>query len=198
MSNERYVKVQKYKFDNDKIRSVLVYLLLRIGLLKEFYYKDKPGLILQENGKPGLADASKIKFNMSHCKKAVACAISKYEVGIDVQELVVYDEGLGKTVLSNREKKFVEHSADKNAAFTRLWAQKESYGKYMGCGIVYDLKSTEFNDDRWIENNNECVTTIEEFADFVLATYSLEHLDKQMITYDDLLYYIGFFEQADD
>jgi 4'-phosphopantetheinyl transferase len=195
ISEERYSKIQRYKFDTDKIRSALVYLLLRIGLFNEFEYVSKPIIFQKGNEKPKLADMNKIEFNLSHCKKAVACAISDKPIGVDVQELVSYNKGLGEMTLSEAELKYIESSENRDLEFTKLWTRKESYGKYWGFGIAYNLKSVNFMGG---ERNDKFHMVTKVFPEYILTVSSKESLQIRQITYSTLKMYMNLFRSESE
>jgi phosphopantetheinyl transferase len=90
------------------------------------------------NGKPDFADGSGMHFNLSHCRKAVCCAVSRQPVGIDVEGLVDPYEDLATTCLTDTELAYLGGypcRAKRISVFTRLWTRKEALGKYLGCGL---------------------------------------------------------------
>ena len=119
-----------------------------------------PEIVKGDHGKPGFADADAPRFNLSHCglcrgeqcsllqKRSgivVACAISRHPVGVDVQELRRYGPKF-RRILSESERAWIEE-ADSDRRFTALWTRKEAYGKALGCGIGYEMETTEFSGD---------------------------------------------------
>jgi phosphopantetheinyl transferase len=78
---------------------------------------------------------------LSHCRRAIACAVSDAPVGVDVQEVVKTDSGLAKHVLSDEE--HAEYLACDNADeyFCRMWVAKESYLKLTGRGVFDEMNA---------------------------------------------------------
>lgn len=188
ISQERLRKIEEYKFIKDKKLSLLVYLLLRIALFSEYRFLDKPEFEYGNNSKPRLKNNKNIEFNLSHCNCGVACALSRYEVGVDIQEYVSFEKDIGLLVLSDSENNKVINSTSPDKCFTLLWTLKESYGKYLAKGIAYDLKSTCF----FTENKShsfqyrECLFNIIEEEHYVLSICSKEKLECRKLSYMDL------------
>ncbi len=92
-----------------------------------------------ERGKPYLT-ALPLYFNLSHSGGYVACGISDEEIGVDVQETGrTVSMRLADRYFTPKERERLAHIPDKEAYchfFSRLWAQKESYGKLTGRGVL--------------------------------------------------------------
>lgn len=132
VSEQRREKVLKYKFQAGREQSLKAYMLLQ-ELLKEEYGITEPPVFRElENGKPVIVGHEDIHFNMSHCRYAVACAISNKPVGIDVEVVKenVKDD-LARYVLSDSELEDLTP-----LKFTRLWTMKEAVVKLTGRGIT--------------------------------------------------------------
>ena len=132
VSEQRREKVLKYKFQAGREQSLRAYMLLQ-RLLKEEYGITEPPVFRElENGKPVIIGHEDIHFNMSHCKYAVACAVSNESVGIDVERIQEkVNDDLAKYVLSDDELKDITP-----LKFTRLWTMKEAVVKLTGRGIT--------------------------------------------------------------
>ena len=114
-----------------------VYTVSRIlGLLGqpldlELYYGEK--------GKPYLRDYP-FYFNLSHSGNYVACALSRQEVGVDIQQYKRTDiDRLAERFFSTEEKKALKACHDwkeREQLFYQLWTRKEAYGKLTGEGIA--------------------------------------------------------------
>ncbi len=128
-------------------------LLLRRAVRQEFGLPELPAMQAGEKGKPFFPDFPALQFNLSHCKNAVACALDTAPLGVDVQELRPLHRRSGQKepaiyrILSPRERTWVTEAAcdaERDVRFLTVWTCKEAYGKALGCGYLYDLKSTEF------------------------------------------------------
>ena len=139
LSAERQKRLSAYRSEAAKMQSILAELLLRHALLRERGLRELPALRFTELGKPYFPTLPDCRFNLSHSRTAVACALDRSPVGVDVQELRRYDQRLAR-VLSEEERDWVEKEYS-DARFTQLWTLKEAYGKKRGQGILYDLRS---------------------------------------------------------
>ncbi|MBP3412078.1 MAG: 4'-phosphopantetheinyl transferase superfamily protein [Oscillospiraceae bacterium] len=145
LSQERRETMGRYRFPKDRIQSVLAYLLLRYGLIRDHGITQIPEILKTERGKPYFAENSEICFNLSHCETAVACGFSSRPIGVDVQQRVPYKASLAEYFMTADERNTaVLGNAD--LEFTRLWTVKESYGKYLGSGICYSMADTQLQE----------------------------------------------------
>lgn len=134
LSQERQEKIDRYRFESDKLLSLAAGLLIR----------DATGdsrLTLNEHGKPCAADGS-VHFSVSHSGKCAAIAVDSAEVGLDVEKLPDRDFlPIARRFYHPEELRFVEQAEDQARAFTRIWTRKEAYLKQLGIGIATDLKA---------------------------------------------------------
>lgn len=87
-------------------------------------------------GAPYLRDHPELHISLSHCRTAVAAAVSHDgPVGIDVESRRRIDEGLMRRVCTADEQAAIDRSADPTMAFLRLWTRKEAVLKMRGTGI---------------------------------------------------------------
>lgn len=131
----------------DRKLSVLAYLLLCYGLKHEYSINNFPDFNFGEKGKPYLSDRSDIYFNISHCKKAVACAVSSKNIGIDVETVRKnIKPSVIKRVCSDEEQASLS-GENAERRFITLWTMKEACQKLNGEGISADLKKITSNTD---------------------------------------------------
>lgn len=132
VSAQRREKVLKYKLASGREQSLRAYMLLQ-QLLKEEYGITEPPVFRElENGKPVIIGHEDIHFNMSHCKNAVACAVSDKPIGIDVERIQdKVNESLAQYVLNEKELEDITP-----LKFARLWTMKEAVVKLTGRGIT--------------------------------------------------------------
>ncbi|KOP70463.1 MULTISPECIES: 4'-phosphopantetheinyl transferase superfamily protein [unclassified Lysinibacillus] len=142
---ERQQKVLHYKRLVDKKLSIISYLLLMYGLKNEYAFSQTINFGYQENQKPYLLNNPHIQFNISHCDYCVVVAISKREIGIDVQDFIEYDQKLAEVVCSKEELDTLNRSNCPEIVFTRYWTLKESYLKMTGEGISEDMIHIDFS-----------------------------------------------------
>jgi 4'-phosphopantetheinyl transferase len=96
-----------------------------------------------QNKKPFLVSHPWLRFNISHSKDFTAIAISRKNVGIDIEYMAQdfdYEELL-PDIFKFQEILSIENSTDKKRAFYTAWTRKESFVKALGKGIDDDFKN---------------------------------------------------------
>ncbi len=97
------------------------------GKLSEGSSHDKPSV-----------GSSPLYFSLSHTKTALAVAIARFPIGIDI-ETIISDRRLDQTFLDHTmslaEQTAIRAAADPCLAFTELWTRKEALFKALGTGI---------------------------------------------------------------
>lgn len=133
----------KHRFEQGQRECCLSYLLLCDMLHEHFGITEQPRFIIGEHGKPTLDICGRnIRFNLSHCKRAVACIVSDTEeVGIDVECTGRYTAALADYCMSDAERGAIARSECADTEFTTLWTMKEALLKLTGEGITDDLKT---------------------------------------------------------
>lgn len=94
-------------------------------------------------GKPSFNfQLSTIEFSLSHTKNALAVAINRQPIGIDIEAVAslqrVEDQHFLDRTLSAAEQALVRTAPDPRMAFTELWTCKEAIYKAIGTGINLD------------------------------------------------------------
>ncbi len=127
---ERQEKIARYRFEKDKLLSLVAGLLLRheIG--------EKP-VFFGDRGKPY---ANGVFFSLSHSGEIAAIATDSAEIGLDVEQLP--DDSrlkIADRFYHVNERLAVENANHPVNAFARIWTRKEAYLKMTGEGISTDL-----------------------------------------------------------
>ena len=92
------------------------------------------------NGKPFVKHQHKsmtLHFSLSHSDKMIALAFQKnHPLGVDIEKIQQADkyENVIQQYFTSDEQKQIAHSD--NAAFFKIWTQKEAIGKVSGLGIA--------------------------------------------------------------
>lgn len=133
-------KALRYRREIDRKLCVVSYVLLCHALKTSYSIDGQLRFVYGEHGKPYLADYPNVFFNLSHCEAGVACAVSDFEVGADIQEVKPYSEAVANRVFCGGELDALSHAQDKNFEFARLWTRKEAYLKMLGTGISDGMK----------------------------------------------------------
>ena len=155
-----------YRHEQGRKECAVSYLLLCRALREVYGIEWQPCFAIGEHGKPELAlpqewlgdaslkdalDGTSLEdihpfsslphFNMSHCKKAVACVVADAEVGVDIERLGRFSEAMARHVLNEEEYAEVMAADDPDVVFTDYWTKKEAIVKLTGRGIDDDLKN---------------------------------------------------------
>ena len=141
LPSQRREVALRYKHELGRRQCVLAYLLLCEGLEREYGITDKPVFSYGEHGKPSIIGHEDIHFNLSHCKTAVACAISDNPIGIDVESIRDAKESVIRYAMNDDEARQIISSSNSALEFTKLWTMKESVLKLTGEGINDNMKS---------------------------------------------------------
>lgn len=148
LSEDEKQKAGKFKFQNDRVTSVLARGSLRLLLSKQldcnakditFYYG--------EYGKPSLIKNNKtLKFNVSHSKDMIVIALcNNYDIGVDIEyikrDFDVFD--IVENYFSKKEIKTLNSlpKPEQTAAFFRGWTRKEAFIKAKAKGLSFPLDS---------------------------------------------------------
>lgn len=135
--------------------------LLLGEMYREATGEEMPPLAVTEFGKPYFPGGT-LHFSITHTKCHVFCALSTRNVGIDAEELTrQIDPRLAQRILSPEELTQYRSAQDRNLALLTFWVLKEAYGKFLGKGLSYPLKSTRFSlNDPKIQIIDGCVLAV--------------------------------------
>lgn len=101
-----------------------------------------------ENGKPYFRDYPDIYFNLSHSGEHVLCAISREEVGADIQEHRKIKAGIAERFFSDEDRRMLKQvekgigEAAFRELFYRMWTVKEAHMKLTGIGMKQGMDTT--------------------------------------------------------
>ena len=189
-SKERIKSLERYIFLNDRLQSILAYILLRISLMENYQIYDVPLLEKDKNKKPYLKEYPGIYFNLSHCKKAVACIVSSKQAGIDVQDITAYDMDSAKIFMTSDEFDITSGKCS-DVDYTLIWSRKESYGKYMGVGICYEM-------NQWsalnVQDNVDYFIQSHIFNEYIISATATEEMKLRKIGFEELEQLCAKFE----
>ena len=120
-------------------------------LKKDYKIEQCPEILKDKMGKPYL-EGNPLHFNVSHSGEYLAIAISKYPVGIDIQEPKLIKDGMFRKVVQPEEECLI--GEDRQKDFLRLWTLKESFVKAEGKGLRIALKDYYFEkeNDEYLVN----------------------------------------------
>ena len=164
-----YIEELQGKTGNQEQSEIGRKLLLK-GLRNEYGFSTLPEIGFSENGKPFFKDFPGIHFNISHCERAVVCAIFPFPVGIDVECINPFDEDLASFVSSAEEFGEVLQSPEPDVFFTVLWTKKESYCKLLGEGLA-----SRDNIRNILKNNNTTFNIIINISKKFVVTFCFQN-----------------------
>lgn len=127
----------KFRFHLGRVLCAQSFLLLKVGLERDFNISDSVTFNYLEHGKPVLREYPNIHFNLSHCNKGIICVISNEgPVGCDIEviEREISDALLEKCCC-REEIKEIKNALAPGCEFIKLWTKKEAVLKYTGEGI---------------------------------------------------------------
>lgn len=134
VSEFRRGKVSVLRFDDDKKLSLLSEIILRHALDKlNIDYETPLSFTIASNGKPSVNSMRDWHYNISHCDNIVVCAISTYEIGVDVEHTMRKSNAFDKYFTEAEKELAKEYSA------SYIWTRKEAVAKANGRGIAIGL-----------------------------------------------------------
>jgi 4'-phosphopantetheinyl transferase len=147
LAPDERVRADRFGTPELRRRFIVARVLLR-RLLAAYASVDASALDIGHgaHGKPDLAGASGLCFNVSHAADAVIYAVAwGREVGIDIEATArdVDIAGVARQAFSSHECDALNALAPdaRRAAFFRLWTRKEAYVKARGQGLSYPTRS---------------------------------------------------------
>lgn len=130
-----------------RINGAFSYLLLQKLTLERFGLSDTARFKYGKYGKPYYSDID-VFFSISHCKTAVAAAVSKKETGVDVMDNRHVNEKIALRICSDAELEEYREAKDKQRFLLELWCKKESIVKKSGLGFSQGFKTVETGKSR--------------------------------------------------
>ncbi len=128
-----YLTVQEGMGQNGSSHTILRQLLHRHAGCSDFRFGTAPG------GKPyAISDrlTTPLYFSLSHSGAYLALLVHDRPVGVDLQaHMARHTERLAKRWFHPAEYAAMAGDFSDVDRFFRLWAAKEAYGKYLGCGF---------------------------------------------------------------
>ena len=115
--------------------------LLALAAAEHWGLSPLPPLARSQHGKPYFPGRPDRSFNWSHSGSLALCALAESPVGADIQLIRTWRPGLPSRVCAPEELAWLEGQRDRWAAFTALWALKESRAKYTGLGLTVPIRS---------------------------------------------------------
>ena len=137
--NESYInEISSRANESSAVESLFALALLYDLILSLPCHNTHPSSLVlarAEGGKPYFKD-SEIKFNVSHSKGYVACAVSfGEELGVDIEASDVSHERAKKLAKRYFNEAEAERSKISPKIFKRYWSEKEAKAKFLGISL---------------------------------------------------------------
>ena len=147
MSEEKKRRVDCFRFEDDKKRTVVGEMLARQAI-SEWCCVPEESVVFEiaEHGKPYAKDLN-VEFNISHSADMVVCVVDDNPVGVDIEKIRHVDLNTAKRIFNKDEIRYIfecipeieDYNHYLNDAvlqrFFELWTKKEAYGKLVGKGL---------------------------------------------------------------
>lgn len=144
LSEDERARAGRYRVEGARVRFVAARALLR-RLLAGYLGGEPAGLAFTygPHGKPDLAGAGDLRFNLSHSGALAVCAVARgVELGVDVEQVrpLAYDR-VALRFFSRRETEalLALPPAQRAAGFFNAWTRKEALLKARGGGLTIAL-----------------------------------------------------------
>ena len=142
VSPQRREEALRYTHTHGRFCCLRSYLMLLelIGAVSPTLDNTTPEFEYNEFGKPFIPGRPDIQFSISHTKNAIAVAISRYPIGLDIEQIRHQSDSLVRKTMNLVEQQQIAESLQPDSTFTALWTQKEAVLKLRGTGIVDELQ----------------------------------------------------------
>ncbi len=152
MSEEKKRRVDCFRFEDDKKRTVVGEMLARQAI-SEWCGVPEESIVFEitEHGKPYAKDLN-VEFNISHSADMVVCVVDDKPVGVDIEKIRHVDLNTAKRIFNDEDVQYIfecipdteDYNDYTNDAvlqrFFELWTKKEAYGKLVGMGLFSETK----------------------------------------------------------
>lgn len=131
--------------------------LLLNDILENYFFMDttKIEYIYNEFGKPYIKD-SNLYFSLSHSNGVIALAVSKEEIGLDIELIKDVKDNLALKVMNEAEYNIYKGLSknDKISYFYEVWTSKEAYVKKLGTTLTLNPSNINIDTDVILKNIN--------------------------------------------
>ncbi len=163
MSEEKKRRVDCFRFEDDKKRTVVGEMLARQAI-SEWCGVPEESIVFEitEHGKPYAKDLN-VEFNISHSADMVVCIVDTNPIGVDIEKIRPVDLNTAKRIFREEEIQYIfgcileadDYYHYLNDAtlqrFFELWTKKEAYGKLVGKGVFAKTKA-DADIKSWMED----------------------------------------------
>lgn len=156
LSPSRKARIDRYKRQEDRRRSICGELLIKKILTDEYKIKN-PVIECDEKGKPYVL-GGKIHISISHSGDRVFCAADSKPIGVDIEEIKPINLKIAEKIATDEELEFIGEDINN---FYEVWTAKEAYFKLKGG------KTANFKTFSILNLNREVIERKEYFAQIV-------------------------------
>ena len=156
MSDEKKKRLNRFRFENDRKRSVAGEMLAR-QMISEYCSANEGDIVFLPDkfGKP-YAKGLKVHFSISHSNDMALCAVGPSPVGADIEKIREIKDSVIERVCTEHEIEYVNKQEitheERMRRFFEVWTFKEAYFKYLGTGLS-DFKSLDlFSCEKEVES----------------------------------------------
>lgn len=194
VDNEKRERIKKFKFENDRLRSLYGEIMARSLAVQELHIaNDKLVKKINEHGRPYFDNVENWHYSISHSGKYVACAVSNFNLGVDIEHKNGYKEKISKRFFAKDEIESLSlcDESNREKLFYTFWTIKESYVKYLGVGLVKELSSFSVKKDEsgfYIVDEGQRVDKkifVKEIDNYILAAVYDSQIDDVWLDYRD-------------
>jgi 4'-phosphopantetheinyl transferase len=189
-------RIDQYVFQRDVKFTLVGQLLIRYLLTRVFHQKSSSFLIQRtEHNRPFIQSIRTFDFNLSHHHQLV-CIAGTFDGRIGCDTMIYrtdkirhdYRNLLRKKFTANENDFIMKNSRDENirlSRFYRLWCLKESYLKWLGVGIAFQLLRLNFQIQTAEFGNNEIISDTKLEIDNQLIADNNIRFDEQIISLEN-------------
>ncbi|CAF1126821.1 unnamed protein product [Rotaria sordida] len=181
-------RIDEYTYQRDVKFTLIGQLLIRY-LLSQVFHKKSSSFIIERTkyNRPFIKINPSFDFNLAHYNQLV-CIAGTFNGQIGCDTMIYKKENIQKLNLNLIQKKFTLNEYNfikKNSSnFYRLWCLKESYIKWLGIGLGYNLLKLNFHINTNEFNKNSIISDTILEIDNKLIVNNLR-FDEQIIFLSD-------------
>lgn len=162
ISKIEYLKDFELKTETEFAKKLLKNMMKQLNI-------DFDNIVYSENGKPYFENL-KIFFNYSHSTNFIACAVSDFEVGIDIEEK-------GREIGDRLSERFLGNEKNMEKRLEK-WVKKEAFSKMKGLGFQIGFKNLDLDKvsekDIFLERDDYIVSIFSENQDTIFEELYLD------------------------
>lgn len=141
MSEERKAETLALMQESKKLQKIAADMLCRKMVAEAENVRPEDLIIKKDSqGKP-YAENSSYNFSISHCDNLVICAVSKSEIGVDIEKIRNVRLRMAEKFACENEIAYIGETLER---FFEIWTLKEAFFKCKGTGLGADIKSVSF------------------------------------------------------